>query len=344
MYIDETQVLRYQHQNSVEQERFASMFGLRSAFMQETSKLPWLTPDLVAKLNKVQGQTVSVPAIKKDTITTASVMSYDVPLNLPETAYTSLTMVNLSVGYGMYPEDHENGTVSREVIEQNRIKECDEALAKALENLLDTHLDTYKSAVWDGADSDMGYSFDTGDDVLEISKDAQFNQSMFAELQTMANINNWDGDNAIFVANHGAGFIYNKIAQLGAGNAKNLQFQNLPQAFFSSRVTNSSSDDRWTGYLVEPGSVGIVPNYTLPFRQQKQGIPGTAYGITAGALPMLGDRVMMLQQQQQASSRNGNVSWVESTAFFYNFFLLKKYNSAPTTTVGNILKMDAKKV
>ena len=65
-YIDQTVLLAYQHDGVAEQERFASRFGLRAAIMQETPKLPFLTPRLKNYLRSVQGRTVRLPAIKKD--------------------------------------------------------------------------------------------------------------------------------------------------------------------------------------------------------------------------------------------------------------------------------------
>jgi hypothetical protein len=269
-------------------------------------------------------------------------MSYDIPFNLPETDYTSLSLVTLAVGYAMFPEDFENDSIDASIIEQNRIQECDEAMAKALEDLLDTHLNTYKSQNWTD-DPDLGLTFNADNDVLEVSKAAQFDDSLFAHLRTLADVNDWDGENAKLIANPMVGVVYNKIAQLGAANNKNLQFQAIPQTFMSNRVTNST-DARWSGYLVENGSVGIVPNYTLPFRTREDRVPGSMYDISAVPLPRLGDRVMLYKEYSKATSKNSNVSWKELNGMFYNFFLLKKYNSSYSTQVSNILKIDGLKV
>lgn len=340
-YIDQTILLAYQHDGAAEQERFATEFGLRAAIMQETAKLPWLTPNLKAYLNKVQGRTVRIPAIKKGSISAATVMSYNLPLNLPETDYTALTMNTLMVSFGMYPEDFENQHVSADEIKRNRIMECDEALALAFEALVNTHLSTYKTQVWSGA-TEGNFIFDEPTDTLQVSLDGQMDDTMFAYIKTLAAYNNWRADGAVFVANPLSGHVYDRIAQYGAGNYKNMLAQGLPQKFTSLRVTNTTGM-KWSGYLLENGSIGVVPNYTLPFRMSKE-IQVGKFDISAAALPMLGDRVGLYEELgTQATSSNGNMSWVDKYAMVYSCFLLTKYNSDRTTQVGNILKIDGAK-
>jgi len=341
-YIDQTVLLAYQHDGVAEQERFASRFGLRAAIMQETPKLPFLTPRLKNYLRSVQGRTVRLPAIKKDSITVATVMSYNLPLNLPETDYSTLTLNTIMATFGLYKEDFENQHVAYDEVKRNRIKECDEAMALALEALILTHLSTYKTQVWSGAEASMGFVFDAGLDTLQVSKDAQMDDSMFANIQTQAAYNNWNADGALFVSNPLAGFIYNRMMQLGAGNAKNLMFQTLPQRFESLRVTNTAGV-LWTGYLIENGSIGLAPNFTLPFRESKE-VQGGQFDISAGSMPMLGDQVGLYEERGvKATSANSNMSYVDKYAFVYNFFLLKKYNSNYATQVSNILKIDGSK-
>lgn len=342
-YLDQTALLAYQSAEKAEEERFASRFGLRAAIMQDTNNIPWLTDKLKAYLRQVQTRDVRIPAIKKDSITAATVASYNLPLNLPETDYTTLTLNTLMVSFGIYPEDYENQHVSMQQILANRYRECDEALVLAFEALVNTHLSTYKTQVWNGDDASEGFTFDEAIDTLEVSLAASKDDTLFSMLQTLANYNNWNGDTAYLVANPLVGVMYNKIAQYGAGNSKNLLAQNLPQKFESSRVTNTT-DARWTGYLVERGSIGVAPNYTLPFRTQKE-VMGGKFDISDQPLPMLGDRVgLYVEEGAKASSINGNMSWVDKYAMVYSFFLLKNYNSSPSTQVGNILKIDALKV
>jgi hypothetical protein len=338
-YIDQTLLLAYQQRSAVEQERFASNFGLRAAIMQDTPKLPFLTPDLRAHLNTVQTRDTRIPAIKKGSITVATAESFNIPINPAETAYSGVTMITMFAGFGIFPEDYVNNQVGVDVIKMNRIRECDEALALALEAYINTHFNTYKTDVWSGADAADGYSFTDGN-VLEVSKAAQ-GDTMFAHLRTLAAVNNWNADAAYMVANHSMGVVVNEIAKYGAANDKNLQFQVLPSLYMSNRVTNST-DARWSAYYIENGSVGIVPNYKLPFRINKT-VGEAKWGISDMAMPMLGDKVMLYEEIEKASSDNGPMSWVEKYAYVYSFFLLKKYNSSTTTQVGNILKIDGLK-
>lgn len=344
-YIDQTVLLAYQSDEAAEQERFATNFGLRAAIMQDTDRLPFLSSRLRAHLNKVQTRDTRIPAIKKGSISAATVASYNLPLNLPETDYTTVTLNTLMVSFGMYPEDFENQHVSADEIKRNRIMECDEALALAFEALVNTHLSTYKTQVWSGAAASDGltnYLFNTGTDTLEVALDGQLDDTMFATIKTLAAYNNWRADDAYFVANPLSGVVYDRIAQYGAGNYKNLLAQGLPQKFTSLRVGNTSGM-RWSGYLIERGSIGVVPNYTLPFRIAKD-VQGGQFDISAMPMPMLGDRVGLYEELgAKASSANGNMSWVDKYAYIYSFFLLKRYNSDYSTYVSNILKIDGKK-
>lgn len=342
-YIDQTVLLAYQHDGAAEQERFATEFGLRAAIMADTPRLSWLTPRLKAYLREIQGRDARVPAIKKDSISAVTTMSYNLPLNLPETDYTTLSLVTLMVSFGLYPEDFVNQQVSYDETKRNRIMECDEALALALEGYINTHLSTYKTQVFDGTDVYDEFNFNAATDTLEVSKDGQLDDTMFATIKTLAAYNNWRADGAFFIANPLCGKVYDRIAQYGPGNQKNLLAQALPEKYGSLRVTNTAGM-AWSGYLVERGSIGIAPNYTLPFRTAKE-VQGGQFDISAGALPMLGDRVGLYEELGvKASSANGNMSWVDKYAYIYSFFLLKKYNSDYTTQVSNILKIDGKKV
>jgi hypothetical protein len=342
-YIDQTVLLAYQADGAVEKERFATQFGIRAAIMNDTERLPWLTPRLRAYLNSVEGRDVRVPAIKKGSISAATVLSYNLPLNLPETDYTTLTLNYLMVSFGMYPEDFTNQQVSSDEIKRNRIMECDEALALALENLVDTHIGTYKTQVFDGSDIYDEFTFDAATDTLQVSKDGQLDDTMFSTIRTLAAYNNWRADGSYLVANPLIGRVYDRIRQYGPANQKNLLAQSLPEMYSSLRVTNTTGM-AWTAYLIESGSIGIVPNYTLPFRIAKE-VQGGQFDISAGSMPMLGDRVGLYEEPgEKASSQNANMSWVDKYAFVYSFFLLKRYNSDATTQVGNILKIDGKKV
>jgi len=341
MYNLQTVLLAYQSMEPAEQERFATRFGLSSAFRYETERIPWLTQKLRLHLNKVQGRDTRIPAIKKGSISPVTAASYNLQLNLPETAYSTVTLVTLMVSWGIFPEDWENQHIDKEQILANRVKECDEALALAYEAYLYTHLNTYRTKVWTD-DSDLGFSFDAAADILQVSKDAQFNDSFFANLATLARVNNWNSDTASFITNPAAGHMYNRMAQLGAANAMNLQFQQLPLRFESLRVTNTAGY-RWSGFLCEAGAVGVVENYTLPFRIAKE-VMGGKFEISPVALPMLGHKVGLYEELgAKASSQNGAMSWVDKYAMIHSFFLLKNYNSDDTTRVSNIVRIDGSK-
>jgi hypothetical protein len=229
--------------------------------------------------------------------------------------------------------------VSVESIKANRIKECDEAMALAYEALIAAYLNTNKTAKWEGYETEMGFSF--ADSILTASKEAQ-KDAFFANLRTQAAANNWNADQAILIANPLIGHVLNEILKYGANNDKNLAFQILPQIFTSNRVTNTT-DMRFSAYMIEPGSIGSVANYKLPFREAK--VVGTAkWDISNMAMPMLGDKVGLYEEVEKASSANGAMSWVEKYGFVYSFFFLKKYNSDTVNQVGNILKIDGAKV
>lgn len=339
MAIDQTALLDYQLTAAVEQERFASNFGLIRAINQETPKMPYLTPEFKALLNKVEGRSVRIPAITKGSITVETVESFDIPLNTATTAYSGLTLVTLFAGFGIFPEDYENNMISKDAIKANRIRECDEAMALAYEALIAAFLNTNKSLVWTGWDTTLGFEF--ADSILTASVDAQ-KDAIFSYLKTMAMANNWNSDTAILIANPLIGSILTEIAKYGTANDKNLMFQLLPQMFLSNRVTNSDGV-RWTAYMVENGSIGAVPNYKLPFREGKE-VNGSKWGISNMSLPMLGDKVGLYEKVEEAASANGAMSWVEKYGFVYSFFFLKKYNSNTATQVGNILKINGLKV
>ncbi|MFW6370550.1 MAG: hypothetical protein ACOC10_05015 [Bacteroidota bacterium] len=192
-YIDQTLINNYQH-SVVENELRVPTYGLIDLFKAQTPRLPFMNSQLMQAVeNYASGNSLQVPALKETTITTATSESFTIPANLSESEMTTLTLTTIFAGFAIYPSTFANNVIGRSEYMMSKMQEVDKAMAKKLEEYLNTHLNTYKTAVWAGADAISGYSFNKDTDALEIDISAQ-GDVMFADIVAMAARNDWSED------------------------------------------------------------------------------------------------------------------------------------------------------
>jgi len=346
-YLDQSPLVNYQNKVS-ENEIRIPQYGLIDLFKKQTPGMPFNTPELRAAVEKyASGNSIEVPALTEKTIVTSTSETFDIPDNLSVSAKTTLTFITIFAGYGIYPSSFANNAVGQIQYQINKLKEIDKAMALKLEQYLNTHLSNNKTQVWEGDDNIAGYNFDDATDALQISLDAQ-NETMFSDIRTMAKSNDWDDEMMDMAMNPTGEHVLNQYKKYGQGNEKNLQFQNIPETFESNRVTNTAGK-RWSGYLVEADSVGLLENFKPDFLN-RESVGEARWDVSSQPMPQLGHRVMLYQDKQKVDSSNigsnnshSLMSTREVFGFAMRFTLLKKYNSDSTTRVNSILKIDASK-
>lgn len=341
-YIDQTLINDYQHR-VVENELRVPRYGLIDLIKAQTPQMPFVNSELQnAILNYASGNSLKVPALKEDTIVTSTSESFTIPANLSESAMTTLSLTTIFAGFAIYPETFANNIVSKDEYFLNKMNEVDKAMAKKLEEYINTHLATYKTATWAGADAVTGHSFNSTSDALEISLAAQ-NDVMFADIVAQAARNDWSEDMLAMVMNPSGQHVLNQYMKYGSTNEKNLQWQGMPDIYKSNRVSITSAK-RWTGYLLEPGAIGLLPNIKPAF-QQRATVGEAKWDVSDGAMPQLGHRVMLYENKEKVDATgigsygdHAIMSWKEEYGFIFRFALLKRYHT--DGTVGYILKVD----
>jgi hypothetical protein len=343
--IDQTLIVDYQH-SVTEQEMRNSKYGLIDAAKKHTKELPFMNPELEKKVAEyASGNAIEIPALSEDVITVASTESFDIPVNGSTSAITSLSFTTLFTGFSLFPAEYDNNVITIDQVRSQKIAQCDKAMGNALEDNLDTWLNTYKTQVWAGAEAGIsgGIEFDTVNDVLKVPL-ADQKDIFFANLMAMAQRNDWS-DNVDLVANPNVIMMLSEYMKYGAANEKNLMFQALPNLFLSNRVTNETGK-RGSAYLLEPGAFGILPNYKSDFRNRTT-VGEAKWDITNAPLPRLGFNTMLYENKVAVNA--ANVGTYSSHAimshkleygFIFRYALLKRYNSSATTRVGNILKIN----
>jgi hypothetical protein len=339
-YIDQTKLNDYQSKVAEGEIRIPN-YGLINLAKKETGRVPFLDESLRAVINDHEGIDLKVPALAETVITTTSSESFTIPANLSTSGSTTLTFTTIFAGYQIFPETFKNNVISEGAYRLNKIQEVDKAMAKALEDAIDTQLDTYKSAVWETG-ALTGYNFVSN--ILEVDLSSQ-NDVMFANVKSMAMLNDWSESDLSMAASPEIDYVLNEYRKYGMNNDKNLQFQTIPELFVSNRVTKTTGK-RWTAYLCEPGALGVVENFKHPFKINKT-VGEAKWGISDMELPQLGYRVMLYENQEKTSAEavgsygSGMImSWVEEYGYIFRYCLLKRYNSDSTTRVGYILKLN----
>lgn len=341
-YIDQTLLNNYQSKVAESEIRIPN-YGLIGVAKKETGRVPFLDDNLKKVINDHEGISIITPALTESVITTSSSESFTIPANLSTSGATILTFTTIFAGYKIYPETFVNNVISEKAYRMNKIQEVDKAMAKALEEAIDTQLDTYKSQKWETGD-EAGYNFAAN--ILDVDLASQ-NDVMFSNLKSMAMLNDWSEDSLSLVASPELDFVLNQYRKYGNANEKNLQFQAIPELFASNRVTKTAGK-RWTGYLLEPGAIGVVENYKHPFKINKT-VGDAKWGISDMELPQLGYKVMLYENQEKASAAavgsyatNAIMSWVEEYGYIFRYCMLRRYNSSASTRVGYILKIEGK--
>jgi hypothetical protein len=343
-YIDQTLINDYQHK-VVENELRVPRYGLIDLIKAQTPLVPFNNPELqAAVLNYASGNSLKVPAMEEDTIVTSTSESFVIPANLSESAMTSLSLTTIFAGFATYPETFANNVISEEAYVLNKINEVDKAMAKKLEEYIATHLNTYKTAVWTGDDAITGHTFQEATDALEITLAAQ-SDVMFADIVAQAARNDWSEDQLMMAMNPSGQHVLNQYMKYGSTNEKNLQWQGMPDIYKSNRVTVDAGK-RWTGYLLEPGAIGLLVNLKPAFRQRVT-VGEAKWDVSDSALPQLGHQVMLYENKEKVNATgvgsyadHAIMSWKKEYGFIFRFALLKRYNSDTDSRAGYILKIN----
>lgn len=323
-------------------EQRPSNYGALELFKKQSSSPgSILDPALKAQIEKSFNTTVKVPVVNYKDVTIGNTRTCALQADGITTALVTLTASTYTFGFLGYPMQHYENYVTYQQATAKLIDAGLQKLAATLDTACVNFLETNKNQYFP-ADMLLYYP-EVGDAfrVPQASKNDLYNQ--IGSIMAQADYS-MDAD---VLTNPLGMSLVRRLAAQGAANDINQTFQLLGYTWWvSNRVTNGAGVEH-TLYLVAPNSVAIVFRNS-PDGRAKTRIHESKYWDLFPNAPYIGAALDVYYQADCADASAVQASGmakltqtkVESWQFAVDVFLLKFYNSAPTTTYSPIIKVE----
>jgi hypothetical protein len=323
-------------------EQRASQYGALELFKKQSKGAgSILTPEIQKAIDSTFNTSVKVPVVNYKDVTIGNTRTCALQADGITTAMVTLTASTYTFGFLGYPMQHYENYVSYQQATAKLIDAGLMKLAATLDTACVNFLETNKNQYFP-AEMLLFYP-ETGDAfrVPQASKNDLYNQ--IGSIMAQADYS-MDAD---VLTNPLGMSLVRRLAAQGAGNDINQTFQLLGYTWWvSNRVTNGAGVEH-TLYLVAPGAVAIAFRNS-PDGKAKTRIHESKYWDLFPNAPYIGTALDVYYQADCADASAVQASGmtkftqtkVESWQFAVDVFLLKYYNSAPTTTYSPIFKVE----
>jgi len=318
----------------------ANQFQTIQMFKDLTSDYVGLTPELINFLQTKMQRDFTIPVIPDETFAVTTHESFVIPANYGTTGTMTATTYTHWSGFRHLEASYNENQVASDTAKIDKLMKVARAIATAMTTQLLSIVDANKSQVFDkNFASNDGFSFAAS--AMSLTKGAQEESLFMSILDKLMKDNNVNGDNVML--SHPGIFLAQFIKDMyGANNDKNIQEQ-FPKIYPETTITNA---DRWTAYLIEKGSFGIVPNIPFDYRNRKLSGDGWQFGTTAGTVPFVNDNLFTLHRNSatDASGHSTNTSAYHTTTedeygFGYKYTVLAPYNRDITSFINPVVKV-----
>jgi hypothetical protein len=351
-YLDATDWLDLQSSAATNEKR-AKKLGLVNSVKDSTAGVDYIPPSEMDKMRSTSSlRNLQLPVLKDQNVTVVQTPGFNfIPSNLPESDKYSFSAVDVFTGFRFYPAQYDNNQIDADWAKMEVMKNVDHAAASTIESLLSTTLEARKTQLLDGTvqvnQGSGTYTFDAGTDTLQVNKAAQ-NETMFAALEQLMDINKLSGDYRLVTSP--GGLYTQKVAQAkyGANNQMNLEALGI---FGADRIYEShnisAGSDVFNGYFFRDGALGVVENYPYDFRNGTE-FAGKKWSISDVELPFSRMRANIYVNNEATeatslvgagSDSNMIMTHFEEMAIWFRFYIVHRYNSDLTTRANDIVKL-----
>lgn len=351
-YIDATLWNDLQVTNATDDGR-KSELGIIDAVKESTGAVNYIGPSAEKAMREHSSlRGFKIPVIEDQTVVVNQTPGFNnIPANLPESNEYTFTAYDFFTGFRHYPASYANNTVDADYARGVVMNNVAYALGNAVEGTLSTVMEARKSQILNYTDQVSGtaddYDFNASTDTLEIKKVAQ-EETMFYSLSDLMGANELPGDYRI-VTNR-AGLTRQKMAAIkyGAGNEKNLEalgFLGLDRIHESGNI--SAGSDKFNGFLLRDGSIGMYENFPWDFRNNTM-VDGKKWSISDVELPHVKMRANIYTNSAATdatslitagSDSNLIMSHFEEMAIWLRFYVVYRYNGDLATRANDIVKI-----
>ena len=334
-------------------EKYFSELGLIDAVKESTPFVDFIPPSAKEKLASVSSlRGVSIPVIQDQSVTVVTTPGFEfIPANLETSDVYAFTAYDVFSGFRHYPSTYGNNMVDQEYAVKQKIKNITYAMGSSIETILAARFEERKTQVLNfGTQVSQGdgtFTFDSGTDILTVSKAAQ-KETMFVNLEALMAANEVGGNYRLVTSRAGLAVQRSEALKYSAANSKNLQalgFWGADRLHESGNI--SASTDVFNGWLFRDGGMGVFENYPYDFRSGTK-IDGKEWSISDMEIPFCRMRANIFTNAEPTNSdslitsgsdSNTIMSSYEEMAIWVRFYVAYRYNSDLTSRVNDVVKI-----
>ncbi len=357
-WLDPTTLLDVQFDEAQGEVRKDPRYGILRQMERSTqaarSSMGTIRGDIEQTLSQLEDNVgFQIPTLKEKPIATTSVESFNIPVNLGESDFMSVSKITTVAGFWYLPAIHASNKISSEDYLRDRTNEVDEALADAREANTIAALDARRTQILPGADKvsfgAANFSFNGATDELEVNLAGQQDNFYMRTAKLLEQVGTFGmrGDMLGMSEELALAPALSAWVKAGAGNSENQQNDmNTPISFMES--TNiASAATQGTAYIMKAGALAYVDNSTYDYRNNTQTRDGWEWSRTANILPKLGRGVNLLYNSKglDASQISPGSSHLVTTgaemwSFVDKYYIINTYNSDLTTRSNDIVRLN----
>lgn len=347
-YLDQTLLLDLQATNASNEKRFAEL-GVIDAVKASTAAIDFIDPSTLQAMNEMSSaRDAQIPVLKDQTVTVTTSPSFVIPANLEETDQYAFQAVNFFSGFRHYPANYGNNVIKEEWAMREKTKNVLYGIANAIEASLLTAIDTRKTQKLDNtvqvSTVASGYNFNTSTDELEI-KIAEQKETMFYNLEELMASNELGGNYRVVTNRAGLAIQKMEALKYGASNDYNLQAKGMFGADRMHQSGNiSAGSNKFNGYLLRDGSVGVVENFPYDFRMGTN-FAGKEWSVSDLELPFVKMRgnIYINREATDATAlindSNNIMTHFQEMAIWVRYYFVYRYNSSISTRANDVVKL-----
>jgi hypothetical protein len=296
-----------------------------------------------------------IPAMKDQSPLVYTEPSFDIPANLAESAFYTVTPVSIASGLRYYPAMYDNNVIDRQTEINNRIDNVLYAMGKVKEGFISTFIETLKTQklgyTTQASQNGGTYSFSEITKILSISKEAQ-QSNMFPHLENLMNNNEQGGSYSIVTSPGGLlGGLTNAMTY-GQNNSKDNKWQQSMMSDsrrFESKNIDPSTDN-FNGFIIRDGAFAMVESHPFDFRNNT--VNGSkSWSISPVELPYIRSKCNIFTNSAATSAEsvvydgvspadyNMKMTTYEEMLFWDTFYLVERYNSDRSTRPSDVVKI-----
>lgn len=352
-FLDATLWNDLQFSDATNEKRF-SQLGIVDAVADSTpSTSAFLPPSARESMNSLSSlRNAQLPVLKDQTVSVVTTPGFSfIPSNLPDSDVYSFTAYDVFSGFRFYPAVNDNNMVDAMWQRDQVMRNVAFAMGNEIETILTARLEERKTQVLAYTDQvsqgDGTFTFNTTDDVLEVSKAAQ-KETMFFNLEALMAANELPGDYRIVTNRAGLAVKKSEAAKYGVGNEKNLQALGMLGVDRMYETGNiAAGGDIFNGYFLRDGAMGMIENYPYDFRAGTS-LYGKQWSISDVDIPFcrLRANIYVDTEATDATSlvsagedSNLIMTHFEEMAIWIRFYVVYPYNSSLSTRAQDIVSI-----